>query len=143
MELNTYLYFENNCREAFDLYRQVFRGELSRLTTYAEAPTDLPSPPASETDRIMYVELRVGKSRLTGSDRLTGFGPQNRVGNNFCVAISVESREETDRICEELSKEGQVWIAPRDVFWGAYFAMFTDRFGVNWTVSCDDGGGAS
>ena len=49
--------------------------------------------------------------------------------------MSTESREETDRLFAGLSEGGNVAMAPQDMFWGAYFGMCTDKFGINWMLS--------
>ena len=38
MTLNTYLTFEDNCREAFDFYRSVFGGEFDAMETFRGGP---------------------------------------------------------------------------------------------------------
>ena len=38
----------------------------------------------------------------------------------------------------KLSDGGNVTMPLQDTFWGAYFGMWTDRFGVNWMVNYDD-----
>lgn len=141
MQLNTYLHFEDNCREAFEFYRSVFGGEFSWIATFADGPDDMPSVPDHEKDRIMHVSLNVGDSVLMGSDTTSLFGPPPNVGNNYSVSISADSREETDRLFAALSEGGNVAMPPADMFWGAYFGMCTDKFGVNWMLSHDAQGG--
>ena len=34
MQLNTYLHFDDNCREAFEFYRSVFGGEFAWMATF-------------------------------------------------------------------------------------------------------------
>ena len=41
MSLNTYLFFDGNCREAFELYRSVFGGEYQTLQTFGDGPPDM------------------------------------------------------------------------------------------------------
>lgn len=43
---------------------------------------------------------------------------------------------EADRLFNALSAGGKVEIPVQDMFWGAYFGSFTDRFGINWMVNC-------
>ena len=42
MSLNTYLFFDGNCREAFEFYKSVFGGDFAMVMTYADAPDDMP-----------------------------------------------------------------------------------------------------
>jgi len=55
--------------------------------------------------------------------------------NNMHISIEPETREETRRIFEELSEGGNVSMPLQDMFWGAYFGSFTDRYGINWMVN--------
>lgn len=134
MQLNTYLNFNGNCREAFEFYRSLFGGEFMVLSTFAEGPADLPPVPDAEKDWIMHVSLPVGDSVLMGSDSTSAFGPPAIVGNNFSISIGTESRAETDRLFAGLSDGGSVVMSPHDMFWGAYFGMCTDKFGIQWML---------
>ncbi|MCE2501688.1 MAG: VOC family protein [Dehalococcoidia bacterium] len=137
MNLNAYLHFNDNCREAFEFYRSVFGGEFAIITTFADGPADMPPLPENEKDRIMHVSLPIGSATLMGSDTCTPFGPPPVAGNNFSISISADTREETDRAFALLAEGGNVAMPPQDMFWGAYFGMCTDKFGVNWMLSCE------
>jgi len=39
---------------------------------------------------------------------------------------------------EGLSKNGNILMPLTNTFWGAYFGMFTDKFGVNWMINYDE-----
>ena len=134
MQLNTYLHFDDNCREAFEFYRSVFGGEFAWMATFADGPEDMPIPDG-EKGRIMHVSLPVGSSVLMGSDTTSAFGPPPNVGNNYSVSVTADSKDETDRLFAALSEDGNAAMSPQDMFWGDYFGMCTDRFGVNWMLS--------
>ncbi|MXZ73040.1 MAG: VOC family protein [Acidobacteria bacterium] len=135
LALNTYLTFDGNCREAFEFYRSVFGGEFDTIDTFGNAPADMPLPD-DEKDRIMHVSLPIGSSILMGSDRATGFGSPPVTGDNFSISISAETREQCDALCAKLSEGGAVTMPLGEQFWGSYFGMCRDRFGINWMVSC-------
>lgn len=59
-------------------------------------------------------------------------------GNNFSLSINAESREEADKLFNGLSAGGKVIMPMDNTFWGAYFGMFTDKFGINWMVNFDE-----
>ena len=67
MVLNTYLTFEDNCREVFEFYRSIFGGEFTFISTFREGSEDMGVAEA-EFDRIMHVSLPIGSSVLMGSD---------------------------------------------------------------------------
>ena len=133
MALNTYLTFEDNCREAFEFYRSIFGGEFTFISTFREGPEDMEIP-EEDLDRIMHVSLPIGKSVLMGSDSSSAFCPPLVVGNNFSLSIEAESKEHADAVFAKLSDGGAVSMPMADAFWGAYFGACTDKFGINWQV---------
>lgn len=134
MSLNPYLNFDGNCREVFEFYRSVFGGEFSDFVTFADAPPDLPVPEA-EKDRVMHVSLPVGSSTLMGSDSCSAFGPPAAVGDNISISILGESRDHCDEVFGKLSEGGTVKMPMADMFWGAYFGMWTDKYGIHWMIN--------
>ena len=51
------------------------------------------------------------------------------------VTIDTSSEEETNKLFKSLSEGGFVMMPPDNQFWGAYFGMFTDKFGIQWMLS--------
>lgn len=133
MALNTYLTFDGNCREAFEHYRSVFGGEFSVIQTFADGPPDMPRPAGAE-DLVMHVSLPVGSSVLMGSDRGPEFAAPLVAGNNFSISIQCQSREHCDAVFAKLSAGGNLTMPMQEMFWGSYFGMCTDRFGINWMI---------
>jgi len=41
-----------------------------------------------------------------------------------------------ERIFNELSDNAEIVMPLGDTFWGAYFGMLTDKYGIQWMVSC-------
>ncbi len=136
MEINTYLNFNGDCRAAFEFYRSVFGGEFAWLATFGDGPPDM-AIPEDERDRVMHVSLSIGSGVLMGSDTTSAFGPPSNSGNNFSISVATDSREETDRLLNGMSEGGTVTMPPADMFWGAYFAACTDKFGINWMFNHD------
>ncbi len=138
--VNTYLTFNGNCREAFDFYKSVFGGEYLYIGTFGEMPPmEGKEIPEEGKDRIMHVTLPISKETiLMGSDTGGEWSSGFREGNNFSISINAESKEEADTLFGGLSAGGQVTMPMADTFWGAYFGMFTDKFGINWMVNYDD-----
>ena len=132
MTVSTYLTFDGNCREAFEFYRDVFGGEFEMLSTFGESPDEM-SVPEELKEAVMHVSLPIGNGVLMGSDNAPE-APPLAVGNNFSLSVEAESRDHADQLLARLSAGGAVTM-PMDVtFWGAYFGMCSDRFGINWMV---------
>jgi PhnB protein len=137
--INPYLIFNGNCEEAFLFYKSVFGGEFPYIGKFKDMPVDENSPKLSEEDsnRVMHVCLPIGETMLMGSDSNEQSG-EIQFGDNFSVSINTDSVEEADKIFNGLSEEGTVYMPMNKTFWGAYFGMFRDKFGVSWMVNFDE-----
>ena len=133
---NTYLNFNGNCEEAFNFYKSVFGGEFNYMGRFGEMPeSEEYKVPEADKNKIMHVSLPIGSSILMGSDCGAEWAPDFRQGNNFSVSINANSKEEADNIFNALSAGGKMTMPLADTFWGDYFGMLTDQFGVNWMMS--------
>ncbi|MBL7765558.1 MAG: VOC family protein [Chitinophagaceae bacterium] len=138
--VNVYLTFNGNCEEAFTFYKSVLGGEFSFMDRFNEMPPSADAPAMSEADgnKIMHVSLPVSKeTSLFGSDTGGEWSAHFKPGNNYAISINTESKEEADRLFNGLSAGGQITMPMNDTFWGAYFGMFTDSFGIHWMVNYD------
>jgi PhnB protein len=54
--------------------------------------------------------------------------------NRSKIAVATESKEEAERIFAGLSVGGAVEMPMAQSPWGTYFAMFRDKYGIEWTV---------
>ena len=135
--INPYLTFDGNCEDAFNFYRSVFGGEFPYLGRFKDMPSEKPLP-AEVGEKIMHVSLPIGNSTiLMGSDSSAEFGQATVMGNNFSISINADSKEESDNLFNKLSAGGNVTMPMNQTFWGAYFGMFTDKFGIQWMVNYD------
>lgn len=138
--VNIYLNFNGNCEEAFRFYRSVLGGEFSYMSRFNEMPLDAGAEPlsAEDAEKIMHITLPIsGETSLMGSDVIGEWSQYFIEGNNFSVSIDAGSKDEAERIFAGLSEGGQVIMPMGDTFWGSYFGMFTDKFGINWMVSAE------
>lgn len=139
-KLYSYLIFNGTCQQAFDFYKSVFNTEYSDFSTFGDMPQDDTTDSLSESDsqRVMHVCLPINKDyKLMGSDSNSKSGDVI-MGSNISVSIDADSREEATTLFEGLSKNGNILMPQTDTFWGAYFGMFTDKFGVNWMINYDE-----
>ncbi|AOW09206.1 VOC family protein [Flavobacterium gilvum] len=137
--INPYLLFNGNCEEAFLFYQSVFGGEFPYIGKFKDAPAEEGDQALSEAEqnRIMHVSLPIGDTILMGSDTHPKFGDVS-FGGNFSISINTESTDEADRLFNGLSAGGKVEMPMNKTFWGAYFGMFKDKFGINWMVNFDE-----
>lgn len=141
--INPYLYFNGNAQEVFEFYKSVFGGEFATVMRYGDMPgcEDLPEDKrVSDADKqkVMHIALPVGNQNvLMASDVIESMGQTFDRGNQFAISLSADSREEADRIFNALAVEGKTEMPLADTFWGAYFGMLEDKFGIQWMVSHD------
>jgi PhnB protein len=138
--VNVYLTFPGNCEEAFNFYKSVLGGEFGYVGRFKDMPADAGKPmPADQGNRIMHISLPVSKeTMLMGSDTGGEWAQGYQAGNNFSISISTDSKESADKFFNGLSAGGKVTMPLANTFWGDYFGMWTDKFGVNWMVSFNE-----
>ena len=135
--LNPNIMFEGNCEQAFDFYQTIFGGEMSPKMRYGDYKLpDMPVPDSAK-HLIMHVSLPVGEAVLMGGDALENSPYPTTFGNNFTINIGTKSKQKADTLFNALSKGGKIMMPMNIAFWGDYFGMFTDQFGVQWQVLCD------
>lgn len=133
--INPYLNFNGNTEEAFKFYQSVFGGELS-VYRFKDMPEETKVNDADK-EKIMHISLPVGEHILMGSDALESFGQKVEQGSNLYISVNTESETEAKRIFEALSAGGEIEMDLQEMFWGALFASFIDKFGVRWMVNCE------
>ena len=72
---------------------------------------------------------------LMGSDYMDFSGKPFVAGNNFSLSLQPSSEAEADDLFRKLSEGGTVTMPMDKVFWGAYFGMFTDKYGIQWLIN--------
>lgn len=88
----------------------------------------------------MHVALPIlGGHVLMGTDAPETMGFRLVRGNNVYISLEIDTRAEADRLFGGLSAGGEVETPMQDMFWGAYFGSFTDRFGIRWMINCPNG----
>lgn len=58
-----------------------------------------------------------------------------KFGNNFHICLQTDSEKEADKLFQSLSKDGRIEMPMNKTFWGAYFGMCQDKFGVLWMIN--------
>ena len=128
--INMYLTFDGNCREAMTFYAEALGAKVD-LMTFA----DMPNCPPGSSERVMHARLAKGEGILMASDTMPGM--PFTMGNNSSISIDCSSAAEVDEFTASLGAGGKVTMPPQDTFWGAYFAMLTDEFGLQWMFNFD------
>lgn len=138
--LNPYLNFNGNTEEAFNFYRSVFGTEFVALQRFRDTPEPIcRQVTPADADKIMHIALPIGTNNiLMATDALESMGQSVRAGDNFSLSLSADSHEEAGRLFHALSAGGTITMPLDKAFWGAYFGLLTDRFGIQWMVVYDE-----
>ncbi len=129
-QLNPYLNFRDNTRQAMEFYQTVFGGKLT-MSTFKEFHA---SQGPAEDDKIMHSELEAENGiRFMASDTPNSMGYQ--VGTNMSMSLSGEDEGELRGYFEKLSEGGTITMPLEKAPWGDVFGMLKDKFGVDWLVN--------
>ena len=141
-----YLYFDGQCEEAFRFYHSVLGGTIPYIGRYSDMPpasdgSDEKTNTVQDLNRIMHISLQTHDgSMILGSDipdkPIPGY--EFRHGNNISMSLNAKSREQAKAMFDGLSQGGVITMPLDDTFWGAYFGMWVDKFGVSWMVNFDE-----
>jgi len=135
--INPYFNFPGTAEAAISFYQSVLGGEIPVAMRYREVPGN-ESLNEAEADKMMHISLMVPNGTvIMATDAVDSKGWKLTEGNNFSLALSTSSKEEADTIFAGLSNGGKVTSPMKDEFWGDYFGMLIDKFGISWMISFD------
>ena len=135
--INPYINFNGNAEEAFHFYKSVFGGEFKTIIRFKDLESAEFPVPENEADKIMRIVLPIGGNILIANDVPKSLGPVSENENRSKISVDTQSREEADKIFTGLSAGGTVEMPMGESPWGTYFAMFRDKYGIEWTVEFD------
>ncbi|HEY4874870.1 MAG TPA: VOC family protein [Puia sp.] len=135
--INPHINFNGNAQEAFNFYRSVFGGEFEKIIRYKDISSPEFPIAENEANKIMHIALPIGKNFLMANDVPEIMGKTNENENRSKIFISAESRQEADKLFSGLSAGGTIEMPIGDAPWGPYFAMFRDKYGIEWMVEFD------
>lgn len=133
MQINPYLRFnDDKCKEAMEFYKNAIGGELT-MQTVGESPMAGEMPEGQ--NKIMHATLKNGNAVILASDMMRD---KAKVGDNIAVSINYDTMEEGRKAFDALSQGGEPFMPFEKVFWGDYFGVFTDKFGIEWMINAAD-----
>ena len=131
ININSYLTFNGNCREAMTFYAACLGGELT-FQTIGESPMAENMPPKMK-DSILHATLINGGVIIMASDMACEDGILK--GNTISLMLHCSSEEEIKSCYAKLSADGNANHPLEDTFWGAVFGDLTDKFGNRWLLN--------
>jgi PhnB protein len=135
LSFNPYLNFMGNTEEAMNFYKTVLGGQFTLFQRYGDIPGG-DKMPADDQQKINHISLTLPNGlTLMATDLLASMGQQLAKGNNFYICVNAESEKEVDRLFKGLSEGGKIEMPVNRTFWGAYFGMCADKFGIQWMLN--------
>ncbi len=131
MQINSYLTFSGNCREAMTFYKECIGGEL-HFQTVGDSPLADKMPQEMKAC-ILHSTLTKDALLLMGSDMVSEKGLVK--GNTISLSLNCSSVEEIKTCYTKLSEGGSADHVLEDSFWGAMFGDLTDKFGNHWLLN--------
>ena len=136
-QLNPYLTFDGNCREAMTFYQECLGGELSIQSVGETAVSN--DFAAGDQNKVMHAYLGSNGVVLMGSDRMDmgESAPAAKLvqGNTVTLCLNCSSEDEIKTFFSKLSSGGKVTHQLENTFWGAVFGQLTDKFGMDWMLN--------
>src|SRR6187402_826933 len=136
-QINPHINFNGNAEEAFNFYKSVFGGEFSKIIRFKDIASEEFPVPDKEAHKIMHIALPIRQNFIFANDILEIMGRVNENENRSKIAITAESKEEAYKLFNGLSAGGQIEMPIAENPDGTYFAMFRDKFGIEWMIKFD------
>ncbi|MDV0446728.1 hypothetical protein MsAg5_05800 [Methanosarcinaceae archaeon Ag5] len=137
MVLQAFINFNGNCREAVEFYAKTFGVEKQQMMTFG----DMPNPDFPMDDdvkkRIVYTFLNIDGHNLMFSDTMPGM--PFVAGNNISLTYGSTDKKRIEKLFNDLKAGGKVEMELQKTFWSESYGMVTDKFGIQWQLSLDDG----
>jgi PhnB protein len=135
--INPWINFNGNAEEAFTFYQSVFGGEFAKIIRFKDLSNAEFPVPEKEAHKIMHIALPIGKNMLIANDVPEILGRVNENENRSKIFLSVDGKEEADRVFHGLSEGGAIEGPMGDSPWGSYCGTFRDKYGIEWIIDFD------
>ena len=132
-QINAYISFNGNCRQAMNFYKDCLGGELN-LMQVKDTPAAATCPAGTE-DHIMHSSLTKNGMVLFATDMVDQEAFQQ--GNNMALCVNCSSEEEINDFFKKLAEGGKITCPLGVQFWGATFGSLIDKFGIAWMFNYD------
>jgi PhnB protein len=132
--VQAYLFFNGNCEEAVEFYRQALGAQVEMTMRYKESP-DAPPPgmvPPNWGDKIMHTSFRIGQTTVMASDGCSTGTPGFQ---GFSLSLALTHEAHADRYFNALAAGGKVVMPLCKTFWSPRFGMLEDKFGIGWMIN--------
>ncbi|TMI72370.1 MAG: VOC family protein [Bacteroidetes bacterium] len=130
MELNVYVNYKENCRQAFEFYEKHLGGKITSVTTFGQMLEA--NAPKERKDKIVHARMELGGAVLMGADI-----PNTEPMRSAYLTLLFDNAKETERIYQILSEGGEIFMKMEKTSFAERFAMLRDKFGASWMLLCE------
>lgn len=138
MAIEAYINFNGNCRQAVEFYSNIFEIKEPKIMSFGDIP---PNPefvlPEEAKNLVMHAQLNITGSNVMFSDTFPG--SPFIVGNNITLVIGSKNMDEIKSLFNKLKEGGTVDMELQETFWTKCYGSLTDKFGIGWQFSFDNG----
>lgn len=134
MDVQIYLYFSGNARQAMDFYSDVFESPIEGIMTYGDLDEDAGmNAPEDAKNGILNAAININGTVFMFSDIYDDM--PHTVGNNIGIVIVHNENSYIMNLVEKLKAGGEVLVEPEKTFWSPCYARVKDKFGIIWEIS--------
>lgn len=136
MKTAIFLSFEEQVEQAIAFYEKVFQTKCKSQFRLSEAPE---GQVLEGKDPIIWAEIQIGDLRLFLEDLgyfnrpALPLSPKNSYSRQW-ISLSLENKEEAERIFSALAENGQIVYELKEVFFSPLYGRLIDGFGIAWEI---------
>ena len=131
MNVEPCLYFQGQCEEALDFYREVLSAEVLFMMRMKDNPNQQQIRPGTE-QKILRAGLRIGEASILVSDGHNAGKPSFQ---GFSLNLTADGQDHAAQLFDALANGGEVRIPLQRRPNSPVFGTVVDKFGVLWIIS--------
>ena len=135
--VDLYLHFNGTSEKAMTFYKKIFGGEFIAVQRYRDMPGS-EKMPTENRDKIVHMSLKVAEGTTIMASDVVSDESGIQFGNSYHICLQASTEKEADKLFAHFSEGGRIEMPMNKTFWGAYFGMCIDQFGVQWMINCSD-----
>lgn len=129
MKIISRIYFKGKCREAIEVYKNVFGASVDNVMTFGNAKMGT----EEQKDLIINSQIDIDGYKFHLADNMN----MNIIsGNQVSFTVAMNNPEEVKAAFEKLKVGGSVMQEPAPTFFSPCHCGLTDQFGVTWQINC-------
>ncbi len=121
---------DDKCVEALEFYKDCFGGAEIMTMKLGDSPMAKEMPNAGH--KIMHATFKSRGVQFVASDMMMD---KAIIGDQVSLMLDCESEKEIREIFDKLARGGNIFMPVEKQFWGAYFGVVTDKYGIEWNLN--------